>query len=182
VVTSPTNLDARPSARPLPIPLRRRLGALRESTGPWLLGLLAGVALWWWNPPTVKTAMAVERLLSGSIDAGAVLAGFQVTALTLLLSIADKPIVKRLKESNHYIRLIAFHWQAIIALFIWLLASLALLAIQGGTLDGNGKCADLGSFTRWSSILLVVTMVAATCASFRVTRLLVRLLRASSTP
>ncbi len=162
------------------VPLSRRVAALWEMGGPWIVGVLAGVGLWLWNPPGANTARAVERFLSGSIDAAAVLAGFQVTALTLLLSIADKPIVRRLKDLGFYDRLIGYHWQAIIALLVWLVLSLALLAIQGGTADSNGTAIDLGATTRWSAIVLAAACVAATCASFRVTRLLVALLKKTS--
>lgn len=165
---------------PAPVPFGRRLAALWEMGGPWIVGAIAGVGLWVWNPPGSNTARAIERFLSGSIDAAAVLAGFQVTALTLLLSIADKPIVRRLKELGFYDRLIGYHWQAIIALLVWLVLSLALLAIQGGTADTNGTPIDLGATTRWSAIVLTAACVAATCASFRVTRLLVALLKKTS--
>lgn len=154
--------------------------ALWERCGPWFLGAAAGLGLWLWNPPGANTARAIERVVSGGIDAAAVLAGFQVTALTLLLSIADKPIVKRLKELGFYDKLIGFHWQAILALLVWLTLSLALLAIQGGTTGPAGAVVDLGPLTRWSAIILTVSCVAATCASFRVTRLMVALLKKTS--
>lgn len=121
--------------------------------------------------------MGIERFLTGSVDAAAVLAGFQVTALTLLLSIADKPVVERLKPSGHYERLIEYHWQAILAVLVWLVVSLMLLAVQGGTADASGNAVDLGRLTRWSAVVLAGVSVAAGVASYRVTRLLVRLLR-----
>lgn len=121
--------------------------------------------------------MGIERFLTGSVDAAAVLAGFQVTALTLLLSIADKPVVERLKKDGHYERLIGYHWQAILAVLVWLVASLILLAVQGSTLDASGKVADLGAITRWSAVIVASVCVTAGVASYRVTKLLVRLLR-----
>jgi len=161
------------------VPIGRRTGAAWEQVSPWLIAIGGGLALWIWNPPTDKTAHAIEKFLSGSIDAAAVLAGFQVTALTLLLAIADKPLVKRLKEAGFYNRIISFHWQAIFCLLTWLFISMVLLAVQGGTADCEGKVADLGNLTRYSAVLLTVASLAAMCASIRVTRLLVRLLRAS---
>lgn len=177
MVTVPSSKAASETPK---IPPSRKAGAIFESFCPVVVGTVAGTALAIWNPPTDKTAFAVEKLLTGSIDAAAVLAGFQVTALTLLLSIADKPIVTRLKKTGHYTRLISFHWHAIIALLFWLLWSMFLLAAQGGTLDCNGRCSDLQQFTRWSAVILVGGMVWATCASFRVMHLLVKLLRASA--
>lgn len=175
MATAPTNLERGTQ----PIPLARRLGAGWEQVSPWLIAALGGVFLWIWDPPTSKTALAIERFLSGSIDAAAVLAGFQLTALTLLLSIADKPIVKRLKDAGFYNRLIAFHWQAIMSLLVWLLVSMTLLVIQGGTVSSDGKVVDLERVTRWSGVALTVSCLAAICSSIRVTRLLVKLLRAS---
>ena len=158
------------------IPRSRRVGAFWESWSPWLLGVAAGVALWWADPSTDRIAHAVSRFLDGSIAAAAVLAGFQVTALSLLLSVADRPIMTRLRRNGQEAKLIAFHWQAIVAMFLWLVGSLVLLLVQGGTLGTDGEATDLGQFTRWTSILLLVAMVAAICASFRVMRLLVKVL------
>lgn len=176
MVTNPTGRSA------LEVKRSQSLGfwAIVEIFCPLLIGLAAGIVLLACNPPTSKIAPAVERLLNGSIDAAAVLAGFQTTALTLLLSIADKPIIKRLKAAGHYNRLISFHSQAIVALLFWLGSSMVMLAIQGGTLDKDGKCADLHEFTRWSTVVLVSGMAGATCASFRVMHLLVKVLRAAA--
>lgn len=159
------------------VPFWRRFGATWETASPWLFAILGGSAVWYWNPPTKATASAIEWFLKGSIDAAAVLAGFQVTALSLLLAIADKPLVKRLKDGGFWNRIISYHWHAIVCMLAWLAISLIVLTMNGATALQDGRAADLGSVTRWSAILLTTITIAALCTSIRVTRLLVRLLR-----
>lgn len=155
----------------------RRLGNVWERAYPIAFGLAAAFAFWKWNPSELDTWRAMERMLNGGISAAAVLAGFQVTALTLLLSVADKPIVMRLRELGFFDRLIGFHWRAIVALFMWLVLSLILLAAQGFIpfLELN----TWGDFVRRSAIALVGVGVWALCASYRVIRLMVMLLKAT---
>lgn len=174
----PRKVDS--AKRLTPVSWWTRLGKVTEHVYPWFFGLSVGVGMWVWQPATAATARALERFLSGSIDAAAVLAGFQMTALTLLLSIADKPIVKQLRELDFYDRLIGFHYAAISSLLSWLVLSLVLLAIQGGTADQSNAVADLGNATHWTAVVLTAVSTAALFASFRVMHLMVKLLKASS--
>jgi hypothetical protein len=154
-----------------------RAGRVWEQLGPWAFGTLAGGLLWYFDPPGLATGRAMDRVLDGSIGAASVLSGFQLTALTLLLSITDRPVVQQLKKLGHYDRLITFHWHAIAALLLWLVASLALLAVEDWNSDVKGDVSGLDRFSRWSSIAYTVIMAAAICTSFRITRLMVKLLR-----
>lgn len=154
--------------------------ALFEYWWPWGFGLLAGLALFIFNPSTSRTAVALDRAVNGGLGAASILAGFQVTALTLMLSIADKPIVKQLRRLGFYDRLIAYHGHAILLLLGWLVLSLVLIVVQGGTLDAQGKIADQGAWTRWSAIGIAVLASGAVAACFRVTLLTIKLLRSTA--
>lgn len=151
-----------------------------ESWWPLVVGVLAGVVLYICNPATDRTAEALDRVMNGGIGAASVLAGFQVTALTLLLSIADKPVVKRLRNLGYYDRLILFHEQSIMLLLGWLVLSLVFIIVQGGTLDSEGHVSDGGVWTRWSAIILIAVASAAVGACLRVTRLTIKLLRVTA--
>lgn len=154
-----------------------RLRAAAEKWWPPAIGVAVGVFLLFLNPPTDRTSAALDRALQGGLGAASILAGFQITALTLMLSIADKPIVKGLRKLGFYDRLIIYHRESILLLLAWLVVSLVLMVVQGGTLDANGQVTDHGRFTRWAAIFVALIASSAVAACIRVTCLMIKLLR-----
>lgn len=103
--------------------------------------LAAGVALGAWEG--LAAYRAVRITASGVITVAAVLLGFQLTALSMLIAVADRRFIRNLRMTGHYERLVrellmsAGVWLAVIAagLMSYVLmgeAQRALLALAFG--------------------------------------------------
>ena len=153
----------------IPVPLTVRAGKLWEELYPWMIGGAVGVAVYFWNPDGASVYKALDKSLNGAVTAAAVLAGFQGTALSLLLTLVNTPPIKKLHKLELYRPLVRFHAHAIYALFVCVVCSVLLLGIMGVR-------TSFGDWFRAVAILVSVIAVASSLAAFRVTYLMVKIL------
>lgn len=170
VVTIPSSISSTdaPAAARKPLP-KVRLRGLFEQGYPWFFGLIVAVAMVIWNPPERAVYNALKGSLGSAVDAAAILAGFQGTALGLLLALLNTPPVKALRRMNLFGRLVVYHWHAVLAMLLTVGVSMALLAMQG-------IVAEFGEWSRWIAGGTAFVVVAATLAAYRVTSLMVLIL------
>jgi len=171
VITLPTTLAhmAAPREGPLKVALKVRARGVWEYWYPWFFGGATAAAVMYVNLPREWVYDALRGCLSSAVDAAAVLAGFQGTALGLLLTLLNSPAVKKLREMGFFRRLVHFHLHAIVAMLAAVGVSMALLAVQGVT-------KDFGDWTRAIAGLVAFIAVAASLAALRVTTLMVKIL------
>jgi hypothetical protein len=172
VVTIPTRMSSTTpegqTASPKPL-LKVRVRGWFEQWYPWFFGFVVGVVVFYLNPAERTVYGALKGSLGSAVDAAAILAGFQGTALGLLLALLNTAPVKALRRMNLFSRLVNYHWQAILAMLVAMAASMALLAVQG-------VVTEFGEWSRWIAGGAAFVAVAASLAAFRVTSLMVMIL------
>ncbi|MBL0871635.1 MAG: hypothetical protein IBJ18_13775 [Phycisphaerales bacterium] len=157
---------SKPLAKALP---QARARARFERWYPWGIGLLAAILVAWWNPPAKMVYDALKGCLGSAVDAAAILAGFQGTALALLFTLIGSAPVKALRRRGLFSELVRYHWHAILAMLIAVGGAMGLLALQG-------IVTDFGAWSRWIAGGSAFVVVAASLAAYRVTRLMVMIL------
>ena len=143
-----------------------RAGKLWEELYPWIIGVALGVGVYIWNPDGASVYKALDKSLNGAVTAAAVLAGFQGTALSMLLALVNTPPIKKLRKLALYRPLVRFHAQAIALLFACVVYAVILLGYMGVH----------SSFDKWSRYVAAIAAfvsVASSLAAFRVTYLMV---------
>lgn len=171
-VTVPSSMSAetppvsKPLAKALP---RARARARFERWYPWGFGLLAAILVAWWNPPAKMVYDALKGCLGSAVDAAAILAGFQGTALALLFTLIGSAPVKALRRRGLFSELVRYHWHSILAMLIAVGGAMVLLALQG-------IVTEFGDWSRWIAAGVAFVVVSASLAAFRVTSLMVMIM------
>ena len=154
---------------PKSVPFGVRAGRFWEMWYPWVIGFAAATSVYVWNPTPDAVYAALNKSLSSALDAAAVLAGFQSTALSLLLTLVNSPPIKKLRRISLFRPLVLYHAHAIGALLFCIAAFVLLLAVMG-------VYATLGDWSRLVGAFVSMLVVAAMLAACRVTWLMVRVL------
>jgi hypothetical protein len=117
----------------------------------------------------------LHDLFAAVISVGAISVGFLATAKTILISLNDRPVIKKLRESGYYRWLVEYIVEAI----NWSFAVAALSA--GGLLL---RFAKEGTDQSWEHALFLTIwwfgLAGAGLAYFRVVRVLGKVLRQAS--
>ena len=133
-----------PATRPA-----RDMGALIEKHYPWLLGLITAVVCarlifrMWALPPGTKD------LFTATLNVAAIAVGFLFTAKSILISIDNRWIIQRGKESGAYQMLIAY---MLSATYWWLITAVLSgigLAILPAGLKEAQKVVAIWCFSGW---------------------------------
>lgn len=162
-----TDVSATPRRR---VPMSRAVRAQWERWYPSFLGGVSALLVAWWNPPAKETYDVVKGIVGSTIDTAAILAGFQGTALGILLGILGTAPVAVLRRSNHFATLVRFHWWAILAMLCTVVVAIAVQGLQ------SVWTTDFGVLGSLVPAVLLGVVVTAACASLRVTRLMVDIL------
>lgn len=136
---------------------------------PWALGVAAGLGVYYFDPSADCVYGALNKSLASALDAAAVLAGFQSTALSLLLTLVSSPPIKYLRRVGLFEQLVWYHAHAIGALLLCIAFFVALLASMGVN-------DTFGDWSRPVGAIVSLLVVAAMLAACRVTWLMVRVL------
>jgi hypothetical protein len=169
-IQSSMSVEAPPVSKPLrEVMPKARARGLFERWYPWGFGLLAAILFALWNPPAKMVYDALKGCLGSAVDAAAILAGFQGTALALLFTLIGSAPVKALRRRGLFSELVRYHWHAILAMLIAVGGAMGLLALQG-------IVTDFGAWSRWIGAGAAFVVVAASLAAFRVTSLMVMIL------
>lgn len=168
-ITIPSQMTAEdnPTKRKPSWKVRRR--AIAEKGYPYFFGFVIAVAVVYWNPPESAVYNALKGSLGSAVDAASILAGFQGSALGLLLALLNTAPVKSLRRMNLFAPLVRYHWEAILMMLVTVGLSMALLATQG-------VINDFGQGSRWIAGAVAFMVVAASLAAYRVTSLMVKIL------
>jgi hypothetical protein len=158
-----------PIKPPASVPFGVRAGRFWEIWYPWIIGVAAGTGVYIWNQPPDAVYGALNKSLSSALDAAAVLAGFQSTALSLLLTLVNSQPIKKLRRLSLFRPLVWYHAHAIGALLICIVVFVLLLAVMG-------VHTTLGDWSRLVGAFVSMLVVAAMLAACRVTWLMVRVL------
>lgn len=170
-VTVPTEggmgqATAAPSVRP-----RARARARFEQWYPWGSGLVVAATLVLLKPPPQAVYDAMKGSVGSAIDTAAILAGFQGTALGLLLTLLDTEPVNALRRTGHFEKLVKYHWQAILALFLTVGLAIGVQAVQS-----IWKYDEIGEGNRWIAGVILFAFSGAALSAYRVTSLMVKIL------
>ena len=129
--------------------------------------------LWWaWGMPVSATQQAAlyNHVLPIALTLASILAGFQATGHSVLLAIVGSSAWEHLQRLGLADQVVRFHWEAIRALMLFIaLALVVLVAHALGHAHGAG----------WDQAPAVLggVLVWAGAGSYRVVRLMVKLLR-----
>jgi hypothetical protein len=132
--------------------------------------LVAGALSCCWPLDRNQVDRLISIVLPVAISVAAILAGFQTTAQSVMLALMDSPSARFLRRTGHYDTLVGFHWVAIASLLVFIAVALAILAAKA---IGDG----VNQHGRLIPGVLVCLFILATAASFRVMRLMFKLLK-----
>ncbi len=180
---------------------RKRLSKVAEETQfskrkehwyPFCTGVAAMLLLW--RCPTGDGAYdtLMEDVIPTSVSVAAILAGFQGTIHTIMLSLRDGRVIRSLKEHGHYDRLISYVNAGVVSLLSFVVVSLIALSFKAVSLRPldlvpewlSGPVAQLlskigfvpsgsAAMTAFLAGLLIYSLLA----SHRIVRIIVRILR-----
>ncbi len=144
-----------------------------ENWAPWGAGAAAAVVLLWWAPDSTAIYNTLKACVGSAIDAAAILAGFQGSALSLLLALMGTESIQALRRQKLFGRLVSYNGQAIFSLILVVGVAMVVQGIQGVKtgFDAEG---------RWIAAAMSFVVVAAVFAGVRVTRLMMRILVADA--
>jgi hypothetical protein len=92
------------------------------------------------------------KLLPSALNISAIAVGFLATSLSLLVSLSGTKVVKDLKESGHYERLISFFMKAIYSSSVWAFVS------------GWMTTIDLNKPDHWRAVLFWLWCFLTSCS------------------
>lgn len=141
-----------------------------ERWHPFVVGLGAAVLGWEAGLTDADIRGLLDKVLSDAVSVAAVLAGFQATAQSVMMSLIESPAWAFLKKVKHDQALVRYHWTAIWTLLAFVGVSLAFLA-----LDAVGF--QVTSWTRAVPASLSLLIVWGAAANIRIIRLMTHLLR-----
>lgn len=142
-----------------------------EAAYPFIVAIAAGFAVWKWSHLSPDHVLKlIEHVLPIAVTVAAVLAGFQATAQSVLISLLDSNAWRYLQRNNHDARIVDFHWAAIWSLLIFVLVSLGIIVVQAVGFD-------LASRTRLIPVVLVIMFTLAVLCAHRVAYVMVKILR-----
>lgn len=141
-----------------------------ERWHPFALGVVAGVLGWKAGLTDANVRGLLDKVLSDAVSVAAVLAGFQATAQSVMMSLIESPAWAFLKKVKHDRVLVSYHWTAIWTLLAFVGVSLGFLA-----LDAVGY--DVTKWTRLVPATLALLIVWGAAANIRIIRLMADLLR-----
>jgi MFS family permease len=128
----------------------------------------------WRNPGWIHPmAEGVKTLSPSALNVGAIAVGFLATSQSLLLSLANTPPLKALKDADHYERLLKFFSNALTASFATAILSGIVSTIH---LERSGG---------WRFLIAAVWMFGSVCAILcyvRISRLMNVILRLRDQP
>jgi hypothetical protein len=121
-----------------------------EKIYPYILGLIAPFAVWYLRL-TPNSFENFKDIMASTISLGSIAVGFLAAAITLMPSMNENSLVKRLKELGAYRKLLKYLIEAIIALFI-----VSLLSIFGLFLNSKIiTCIDISFMHLWTYVFAV---------------------------
>lgn len=169
-ITHQLNDEPPPVAKPLKERMpRARRQAWWEQMYPWLGGVAVAIVAYLLDPSSKTVYDALKGCLDSAVDAAAILAGFQGTALTLLFSLLTTGPVQELRRRGVFEKLVSYHGQAILIMLIAVAIAMALLAIQGVR-------QDFGNWGREVCAVAAFVVASGSLATFRVTHLMIQIL------
>jgi hypothetical protein len=129
----------------------------------------------------------IKDVVPTAVSVAAILAGFQGTIHTILLSIRKSRAVRELQQSGHFTKLVSFVGSGVLSLLIFVAVAMGVLAFRAATLDtgvggsklGQDVIPSIWSATRLFSAMLTALFVHAIASSIRIIRLVVLLLKVS---
>lgn len=148
----------------------KRFSAHFEQWYPWFFGLTCAAVVFVINPPDKVVYDALQSASGSAVSAAAILAGFQGTGLGLLLALLGTETVKTLNKAQLFNQLVDYQWHAILLLLLMVGVLVGLLAVQG-------VVPEFGGWSRWIASGLAFFATSAILAGFRVTRLMVMILK-----
>jgi hypothetical protein len=145
---------------------RRRIPEYWEMLYPWVFGLAAGVGAF--QLPVDKTTFGnlLKDAAPAAISVAAIFAGFQGAIHAILLSMLRSRVVRNLKRSGSYDRLIGFIRSGILSLTVFVAVSLLAVFLNALNLWSGGwafaTAALIGLFTHslMSSVRVMMLEVA----------------------
>jgi hypothetical protein len=151
------------------------VGAIAERHYPWAAGLVvAGLCGWWMRAGSIPPG--TKDLLAAILNVAAILAGFLMTAKSILLSMDDKWIIRRSKEAGAYEMLVGY---MVSATYWWLacavLSAVGLAIVPPGDLQDWQKPPAVALFCGW-----VFVSATSAFASLRVLSIYSIILRSIS--
>jgi hypothetical protein len=145
-------------------------GARRhEQYGPSAWALVAGGVAGGLGLSLTAVQGLVVSLVPSALTVAALLAGFQTTALSLMLVLMKTPALVALRDTVHYGRLVQYFWAASRTLCAFIAVALLVLALTSIHVQIPGH-------TRIVPAVLAFTFVRSALSSLRVNRLMTKLL------
>ena len=148
---------------------RWRVDERAESLYPWILAMIAGATAWYSPLSDTERKDVLDGVIEPAISVASILAGFQATALTVLLSVTGSEAVKFLKKAGKYDLLLKYIVSSFIGLVLFVLVAFVVLAAEKA-----GNSAVLG---RTTYATLAVLFTFALVASYRISILMIKLLK-----
>ena len=140
-----------------------------ERWTPLVIGLSTSLVWYFWFAGALPDKL--DELLAATLNLSAIAAGFLSTAVGILLSIYDRPIVRRLREMGDYEQLVMYLTRAIYSTVAAAMVSVA------GVLSGPKASWP---WPEWVGAMGLFVLVWAGGACLRVVALLLRLLQEMS--
>ena len=153
---------------------RRRLHVLeferlQEEWSPLIWAVVAGLAGALAGLSATSVNEIVGVVVPVAISVAAVMAGFQTTGQSLMLVLIDSPVIRSLRASGHYERLVSYFWASIRTLAVFIGLALAVLVLKSCRLR-------VPFHERAVPALLAFSFAWAAAASLRMNRLMIKLL------
>lgn len=139
-----------------------------ERSYPYLFALMAGVLAYRFGTSNLYAGM--ENAIGEVVSASSIIVGFLATAMAIMMSIGDNPILKRLKEAGSYKRILGYLWAAAFS-------ALALVAVSVVLKFASNTPHFDGSIRQWSTALWMALAVLVLFSSYRSIHLIYVLLR-----
>jgi hypothetical protein len=151
------------------------MGAVVERHYPWVAGLcVAGLCYLWFRSSSIPPG--TKDLMTSFLNVAAIIVGFLLTAMSILLSIDSKWIIQRSKESGAYGMLVGY----MISATYWWMAAVLLSAVGVAIIPSNPlpewqKPYAVALFSAW-----VFVAATGSFAAFRVLRIFSTVLKSIS--
>ncbi|MBX3381399.1 MAG: hypothetical protein KF805_14995 [Phycisphaeraceae bacterium] len=147
----------------------RTAGSYFEQWHPPAIGLLAAAIVAMLNLPSDETYKVISKALPSVVDAAAIFAGFQGTAIALLFTLAGSEPLKILKRQGKSERLASFIMWAFVSMLALVVAAILVQSIQA-------VYDDFGTWASYVAAFVVFFLVFASLCAVRAIRLLSTLL------
>lgn len=133
--------ESQPPERPVKPKPNWRL--LREKWGPWTVALIVAFGVWFFPSIWIVAAPWRDSMLADVISASTIFVAYLLTAATILPTLEDRPLVRKLRAWGYYDRIVAYISRAAYAAGFLLL--LSLLAVVMPTI----AAALTANFGKW---------------------------------